>query len=125
MKTAKWLLWFSLIALLAGGLILACGGDDDDDNDNDDATDDDAADDDAAADDDDDCTSTVEEVCDFVFATCEDHWGWPDSATCYEQFMAGCADESAYFSCVCQCYTAGDCDTFSDCEFACWDAACD
>ena len=130
-----------LIALFISGAIIACGDDDDeasgisdddtDDDDDDSGGDDDSGsdDDDSGLDDDDDtgCSPvTVEDVCDFIFANSDDNWGWTTLQECYEGYMTGCADESGYFACVCECVEPGvTWDEFSGtCEPLCWNEFC-
>jgi hypothetical protein len=97
-----WLAIGALLCLLVGLALGACDDDDDDD-----------------------CTTDVEEVCDYIFANCDDHWGWPSIDLCYSDFMTDCADEAAYFACACQCYDFGDCENFTGCEADCWAGNCE
>jgi hypothetical protein len=73
--------------------------------------------------------TTVEALCDTVFALCDDHWGWGDAAACYAGWLGegedwACADPGAYLICAEPCPEASDCDAFGACETSCWDQHC-
>lgn len=74
--------------------------------------------------------ATVEEICDTLFAVCEDGWGWPSVDECYAGFVGNpdygttCTDEAGYLSCMSACLDSADCDAFSACEPDCWDGSC-
>ncbi|MFH1469980.1 MAG: hypothetical protein ABIO70_36685 [Pseudomonadota bacterium] len=70
--------------------------------------------------------TTVQALCDAVFALCDDHWGWDDAAACYAGWLldGGCVDPGAYLACAEPCIEAADCDAFGVCETSCWDQHC-
>jgi len=73
--------------------------------------------------------TTPQDLCEAVFALCDDGWGWDDPDSCAESWLGegqdwACVDIPAYLSCAAPCTQATDCEGFGACEVPCWDAHC-
>jgi len=73
--------------------------------------------------------TTPQDLCEAVFALCDDGWGWADRDSCTESWLGegqdwACVDIPAYLSCAAPCTQATDCEGFGACEVPCWDAHC-
>ncbi len=73
--------------------------------------------------------TSARDLCEAVFALCDDAWGWDDADSCADSWLGQgqdweCADIPAYLGCAAPCTQATDCDGFGACEVPCWDAHC-
>jgi hypothetical protein len=74
---------------------------------------------------------TVEEICDRIFEICPDHYGWSDTAACYDGFVGNadlgteCAMQEGYLVCMSDCVPIEECSEFQTCEAECWADNCE